>query len=192
MPIEIFNSINPLDALFVLVLARILFIAVRRGPWVELFKFFGALFATCITLHYYCRLAEIFYRFTTVPTFVNKLLAFGLLWLVVTIVFKLLCEGVMILSDKKDDKPVNHQGLAVLFAIGRSFLVCGLIFTAVLVSARPTLVHWAHQARSAPALKVVSVGTYKIFYDTLVARLFPSEEFNHQVLLLQDENYLAE
>lgn len=58
----ILSRANFLDIVIVIILLRTCYIAAKTGLPVEIFKFFGVIFVTYISLHYYTNLADIIAR----------------------------------------------------------------------------------------------------------------------------------
>ncbi len=174
--------------MLVCIALRIVYIALKRGPLVEFFKLLAVIAATFVALHYYPKLAAIFYKTVAVSRATNDALAFFILWAAVAIVFKLLREGVLLFQGKKEDKAPTQQWLSFILGLIRSGLVCSLLSVAILLSGNKALAKSTSQSRSVPALAKVAVQIYQGLYDSLVKRFFSSEEFNEKVLLLLEQD----
>ena len=179
---KIFATINPLDAFLACIFFWIQYAGLKRGALVELFKLLSTLIATFVALHYYTRVAGIFYTKIAISRAANDILAFALLWIVVGIIFKLLREGVILFQGKKGDGLPAPVGLTFAVAFVRGILVCSLISFAFLIIENKPLAMTSIKSKIIPALAKLPINIYQKTYSGIFSKFFPKEELNESVL----------
>lgn len=177
---EILANVNGIDVVVGCVVLRSLFIGYSRGFVVELFKLFGMLLATFITLHYYTQVTGILeQKFIASSTF-NQPVAFFLLWCLVTLVLKFIRDGVLILMRVEAHSGWDRFG-GVLLAAGRAALICGLLFSLLIIAGNKALVKSVKKSFSGFYLVDISPRVYSAIFDGLVVRFFPEEQKNENI-----------
>ena len=172
------KSINWIDVALVFLFLRVIFIGVKNGLITELFKFLGVVIAVFVSLHYYAILAAKLAKVTTVSSGFWEIVMFAGLWFAVTVIFKYIREGILLLFKIE----TNHQGFdkyaAGILASGRGILICSLtIFLILLVANAPvkrlTLHSYGYKISGRAA-----VGTYSFLFNNLVDKLWAGQHYN--------------
>lgn len=176
-----FKSINWVDVALVALSARVIFVSVQTGFVAEVFKFLGVIGALFVSLHYYAYGAALASKNTTLPLESWQFLIFVGLWVAVTLAFKLVRDGIMMLFKVE----TTHQGFdkyaaGFLGAARAVFLSSLAIFALLLMNHeyvhRQTLSSWGYRiaAKAAP-------NAYGFLYRDFVGKLFEREKFNADV-----------
>jgi hypothetical protein len=164
----------------------ILYNGIRRGALIEFFKLLGVGVASILCLHYFGRLAQVFYKTVAIPRDANDVLAFLVIWLATTTAFKLIRDGILLLRGKKEEKGSKVSWAGLCLAALRAVLVCGLVSVAFWLTGISTLRRVTNDSLSAPVVRGVVIGIYQGTYQNVVAPLFPDEELNPRIEILKD------
>ncbi len=171
------TKINWVDIMIVLFGVRIIYIGIKNGFISELFKLIGVVFAIFITFHYYTQVADFFKDHTGLSENNAGFLSFGLLWAVVTLIFKFIRDGILLIFKIEALSLVDQWG-GLLLSILRSALVGSMVLIFLMIS---NLGYWrSHAGKSFfnPYLIAVSPKIYKATYDGIVSKFFPTEKLN--------------
>ena len=134
MTTEILNSINWIDILMGVVLIRALYIGLKGGLVIELFKLLGVFFAVFITLHYYSAISKFVQDKVHLPPAATDLSSFAFLWAIVILAFKFIREGFTMLFKIEAHSLFDRWG-GLAMGVVRGFLLCSLLVLLLRISA---------------------------------------------------------
>lgn len=161
------------------------FVGMKTGFFVELFKLLGIVFAIFITHHYYTSVAGFLHDKAHFAPFVANPVAFGFLWFLVVMVFKLVRDGLLILFKIQTNSAFNQwAGFAI--SLGRGVLVCSLTLMLLNSSETKILSRYISRSLSGQYLNGISLGVYEAVYYSLVSRFFEHEKLNMAVFKLKE------
>lgn len=171
------------DLIMPLVVLRCVLTGRKSGLIVEAFKLAGILFATFITLHYYSSFSIFLDKNLSLHESIRDVYAFGLLAVCTHLLFSLIREGWLIIL--KIDLPilVDQWGGLILSAV-RSYLICGLIFLALLTVKDDRIQFSTKNSLSAFFLQKISLKIYHKCYFGFVHNFFPNEPVNEEAFKL--------
>lgn len=171
------------DLLMPLVVWRCVFTGRKSGLIVEAFKLLGILLGTFVTLHYYSSFSNFLDKNLSLHESIRDVYAFGLLAVCTHLLFSLIREGW--LTILKIDLPilVDQWGGFILSAV-RSYLICGLIFLALLTVKDDRIQFSTKNSLSAFFFKKTSLKIYHKAYFGFIHNLFPSEPINEEAFKL--------
>ncbi len=178
---DFLTKVNPIDAIFFLVAVLIIFNGIRHGALAEFFKLLGSGFAVILCLHYFARLASIFYKAVAIPRAANDVLAFGMIWLAVAIIFKLTRDGVLLLRGKREEKKSKVSWVALTLSILRAVLFCCLLSVMIRLLDLSSLRRVEEGSLSTPVARGFAVSLYSGVYHHVIFPLFPEEKINPKV-----------
>ncbi len=173
---EIFSFINPVDVVILMIFVRAVWIGTAKGMTVELFKLTGTSFATFIILHYYTDFGLILQNNIAMPTPVALGISFCLLWILVTILFRFVREGTMVMLNPENRISLVQRAGGIILAVGRAILVGGLVFVLIVTPGSKELVSAARHSLSGFLLGDVSPRVYEMTGENLIRPLFPDEK----------------
>ena len=180
---NILSDLNWVDILMGCIILRCIYMGARKGLVAEFFQLIGAFFATFIILHYYIKFANFLHYALSTPADFNELVGFILLWLIVFVIFKIVCEGWMFILKGEPHTLINKWG-GVLLAIPRAALVCSLTFVLLFIANNKLLVKMSRSSLTGYYLIPLSAYVYETAYEKMVVKVFPAEEKNEKVLKL--------
>ncbi len=183
---QMLAKINWVDILIVLVSVRIIYVGIKNGFIMELFKLGGVVFAIFISFHYYTKLSQILQNHSGISHGTADFLCFGFLWGVVVLIFKFIREGLMLVFKVEALSLVDQWG-GLLLSIIRGALTGSLVLVFLQVSG---VEYWKNHARKSffsPYLAQLSPKCYEAAYERIVSKFFPTEKLNPAVLKLKSE-----
>lgn len=178
---HLIKSINWVDAALAFLFIRMIFVGVKNGFISEFFKFLGVVAAVFVSLHFYSFLAAWVAAKTNLSWDYLDLVIFAGLWFAVSLFFKFLGDGILLLFKVE----TTHQGFdkyaAGILAVARGILVCSLTIFLILLAhngpgTRMTLHSYSYKIAGRAA-----VSTYSFLYNNLVDKLFTGEHYNAAV-----------
>jgi len=180
---EMFLKFIFLDYIILFVLLRVCYMAVKKGFSIEIFKFCGVLFSTYIALHYYTALSDILQR-RFLPE-VMPLEFFDFIIFIILITLGYLCfVGLRSLLSRFIELkavPRVDKILGLIFGIGRSFLIVGLLAYLLAIS---SIVYFKtsvkHSYLGSRAL-VILPSTYGWLWDNIFSKFSAHEKFNPMI-----------
>ena len=185
MSTEIINRLNWIDLLMGLILIRAIYIGIKRGIIIEIFKLIGVLFSIFIALHYFSAVSKFIQDKVHVPPGPADLFSYSILWGIVMSVFKFIRDGFTMLFKVEAHSVFDRWG-GLLISIVRGLLLCSL--TALFLRMSGVEYFVKNLEKSLTAVKLVSVSpkVYEASYDKFVSKFFPSEEVNKSVFKFTD------
>ena len=185
MPTEIITNLNWVDILVGAILIRAVYIGVKRGFVVELFKLVGVLFAVFITLHYFSGTSKFLQDKLHLPQRASDLFSYGLLWAIVILAFKFIREGFTILFKIEAHSAFDKWG-GLLTSVMRGLLLSSLAILFLRISAVEYFTKNLEKSFTASHIVSLSPKVYEATYNNFVSKFFPSEELNKSVFKLTD------
>ncbi len=182
---EFFSNFNWIDIAIVVILVRVVYTGMNSNLLIELFGLISSLFAVFVVSHYYARFADFLHEMVFIPDMVNEAFAIIILWLSVHVVFKLITAGWSMVL-KVEAHPVFDRWGGFIFSLGRSVLVCGLLFVLFIVAGNDYLRQMSARSWTGKILIDTAPAVYSGIYDGFIVKYFPDEPFNEQVLELRD------
>ena len=182
MLIDFIKHLNWIDILLACVCARAVFIGIKTGFIVEFFKSLGILFSIFITLHYYSTLTVVLASQITsfeLPTL--AILVFWALWFLMTYVFKLIREGLMMVFSVQAHPNVDRWGGAFLACL-RGVVVSSMVFYALLLTYNPDIIKVAQNSLARNAVSYLPTGIYAGVFNGFVTKFFPQEKISEEAL----------
>ncbi len=185
---QFFLGINWVDVALFVLLVRVVFISIKTGFVVELFKFLGVFCALFISLHLYPYLAAVMAKKTTLPLDSWQFLFFVLLWVLVVLIFKFLRDALLLMFRVETAYQTFDKYAAGFLGASRAIFLSSLVIFACLLLRheyihRQALTSWGHKvaAKAAP-------NTYSSVYHNIIARLFPGQQFNADVFAVVSDH----
>ena len=179
---DFLTSLNWVDILLVAVCARAIFIGIQTGFIVEFFKSTGLLFAVFISNHYYSLIAGAIaeqvklFELTSIQVFV-----FLTLWFLVTLIFKFIRDGIMMLFSIQANAQLDRWGGACI-AVLRGLVVCSMVLFTLLLTQSPHVLKMAQRSYSKFIVSSLSTGIYTSVEQGIVAKFFPEEKLNEEAI----------
>lgn len=177
---DIFLNFNWVDVLIICLMVRTVFVGAKSNILVELLMLVGALCSTFITLHYYGRFGNWLNKNIFLPSTIQDLFAFILIWLTVQVVFKLIISGWSLVFKVEAQPAINEWGSAIVSAV-RGIVACGLLFVFLMLSGNDYIKRISQQSFTGFYLADFSPRVYRLMYEGLVSRFFPDEPLNDRV-----------
>jgi len=175
---HLIKSINWIDVALLILLVRIIFAGVQNGFISEFFKSLGIVVTVFVSLHYYSFLAALIVQKTHLHWPYWDLAVFAVLWVLVTLFFRLMRLGLIYLFKVE----TNHEGFnkyaAGVVAVGRGILVSSLTLFLILLMHHGFLTRMAMRSYSFKITGHAAVGTYTFLYNHLIDKLCPGEHYN--------------
>jgi len=175
---HLIKSINWIDVALLVLFIRMIFVGVKNGFISEFFKFLGVITAVFVSLHYFSFFAAWLARKIHFTWGYWDLVIFAALWFAVTIIFKLLRDGIVFLFKVE----TTHQGFdkyaAGVVAVARGILVCSLTIFLILLAHNGVLTRMAVNSYSFKISGRAAVSTYSFLYNNLVDKLFAGQHYN--------------
>jgi uncharacterized membrane protein required for colicin V production len=172
-----------IDLLMVLIFVQIFFVWNKNDFISEVFRFFGVLCATFVSLHYYVGFGEFLHHNLLVENYLQEFIAYAVLAGLVLLVFALLREGWLIILNVKLPSTIDRWASSVL-SIVRLYFLCGLVFLGLIVLGNADLTQAARYSISGLFLKRTAVGLYQAIYSGIAVKIFPGEMLNEKVVNL--------
>ena len=184
MLMDFIKYLNWIDILLVCVCARAVFIGVKTGFIVEFFKSVGILFSIFITLHYYSTLTVLLAsQVTTFELPIVAIFVFLALWFLMTYVFKLIREGLLMVFSVQAHPNVDRWGGAFLACL-RGVVVSSMVFYVLLLTYNPDIIKVAQNSLARYAVSYLPTGIYTGIYNGFVVKFFAQEKISEEALLV--------
>ncbi len=181
---EILKNINWVDLLIFFISMRIIYIGTKNGFVIEFFKWLGILFTIFITFHYYSELAKLLQSRLPISESIAQSLCFGLLWALLSLIFKLIREGLMLML-KMEAHPLLDKWGGLLVSILRSILIGSLVLVFLRVLGVEYITKNVKKSFVNSYLFDISPKVYEAGYDGFINKFFPSEKLNLSVMKLK-------
>ena len=180
MSLDIFGRLNWVDIFLCLILVRAVYIGLRSGFVIELFKLIGIFFAVVISLHYFSGASHFLQEKVHLPESAANFASLGFLWGVVVLAFKFIREGIMLLFKVEAHSALNSTG-GFIASVVRGFLIGSLAILLLRSSATEYFTKNIANSFGAEKMAGAAPRVYEATYKGFVSKFFPSEEFNKSV-----------
>lgn len=187
---ELLNTLkqfNWLDILVIIILIRILYVAIKNGFSVELFKLFGTIFSVYLSMHYYIIISNYIGSRIGAKKVLLELLAtlcFIVLAILAYLIFMLL-RTVFSRFIKLEAAPKLNKWGGFIFGMVRGVLLISLIIFIFVISPFGYLKNSVNNAYSAKPLFKVASNTYSWLWNSITSKFMTQEKFNKTVLEVQ-------
>lgn len=183
MPLNIIKQLNWVDILFIIVLIRIGYAAVRSGFLTELFKTLGTILAVYLSLHYCTALSDYlldFSFFKVMPLEFLDLLSYLILVILGYLVFVVMRIAILHFIKMEAVPKLDRWG-AFILSIFRGVLLNSLIVFALMTSTVTYLKDSSLNSYSGVAILKIAPGVYKGIWDGFTSKLMTKEKFNQSI-----------
>ena len=191
MLFDIIYKTNLFDLLVLVILIRIVFIGIKNGFLIEIFKLLGLFFGIFITFHYYVILGNFVVMAVPIELDTARAVAFVVLLSSVVLFFKFFRDAVMLIF-KVEPHPIFNQWGGLLTSVVRALLVCSLFFVFCQISGHKLLVDYGKNSVFGAFLFDLSPKVYQASYDTFVGKFFPGEKINQTIVSLKQKDSKAQ
>ena len=180
MSLDILGRLNWVDIFLCLILVRAVYIGLRSGFVIELFKLLGIFFAVFISLHYFSGASHFLQEKVHLPSGPADFASLGFLWSVVVLAFKFIREGIMLLFKVEAHSTLDSAG-GFIASVVRGFLICSLATLLLRASAMEYFTNNIDNSLGAAKVVGIAPRVYEATYQGFISKFFPSEEFNESV-----------
>ncbi len=177
------KEFNWVDVLIIALLFRVLYVAVKKGFVVELFKLLGTLVALYLSLHYYIQLSDLLVNSPGVQNmpveFVN-FISFSFLAAIGYVLFMLLRQTVCHLLKVEALTQLDRWG-GLLLGVGRGFLLVVLISYLLLISSIGYLGRSVYKSYFGSRFLKAAPAVYSFIWNGIMSKFMGSEKLNQAV-----------
>ncbi|MBU0504310.1 MAG: CvpA family protein [Candidatus Omnitrophota bacterium] len=190
MILDIIKGFNWLDIVIVILIFRIIYVSIRTGIPVELFKLLGTLSAVYLSLHYYTTLSDFLKNLVPaikiIPLDFLDFISFVALVLLGYIIFVFLREGFSRFIKMEAAQKLNKFGGFVLGII-RSCLVIGLLVFIIAISTISYLKDSVKSSYLGNRFLKVAPAVYTALWNGIMSKFVPGEKFNDIILEIKNK-----
>ncbi len=181
---NIFQRLNWVDVLVIVVLLKVCYAASKNGLPVEIFKLLGTVAATFIALHYYTALSDFALSGINKPKMSLEFVDF-LCFLVLAeasyLIFVFLRKITFQLIKIEAVSTLNKWGGFIL-GIARAVLLSGLIIFALTISSITYFKNSVISSYSGKRLFKVCLDTYTAIWDNAASKFMTKDKFNKTII----------
>ncbi|MDP8265434.1 MAG: CvpA family protein [Candidatus Aceula meridiana] len=182
MALEIIHKLNWVDLVIGIVLVRAIYIGLKRGFVDEVFHLIAVVATIFITFHYYPELSRFLEGRAFFKSAMANTIAYLFLWGIVSLIAKLVRDGIRILFKIETKSLINKTG-GLIVALCRAALTCSLVVWFLFITTNEYAGRTANASFSGKRFAQVGSVTYKKIFTGLVEKYFPSEIINQDVIL---------
>ena len=175
------KSINWVDVVLAALFIRVIFISVQKGFITEVFKLFGVIVAVFVSLHYFALYAALCAKSVPIPQPVLEFIIFVSLWGLITLAFKFLRDGVLLVFKIETTNKGFDQYASGILAVGRALLLCSMVIFTLLLTRQDGLGHMTLNSFGYRIAGKAAPGTYAFLQNNLIGKLFAGEHYNSAV-----------
>ncbi len=180
------NQLRWADILIIVIMVRCIYIGIKRGFAVEIFKLAGILLASFACLHYYSVIGSLLSRPEVIPPDLGNFIAFIVLFSVFLFFSFLIREMFLFLIKLQPIAFLDKWGGAFLGGI-RSIYLSGLILLIFIVSPIGFLEKGAKTSFFGIHTFGTVAKTYSFISERMVTPLFPNENINQAIFKAIEE-----
>lgn len=180
------NQLRWADIIVVIIIARCIYIGIKRGFAVEIFKLAGTLLASFTCLHYYSVIGGFISKPEVIPADLGNFIAFIVLFAVFLFFSFLIREMFLFLIKLQPVEALDKWGGAFLGGI-RSIFLSGLILLIFIVSPIGFLEKGARTSFFGIHTFGTVAKTYSFIAEKMVKPLFPNENINEAIFKAIEE-----
>ena len=175
------QHLNWIDLLVAAFVARAIYIGIKRGFVVELFKLVGTIAALYITLHFCTVFSKILHEKLHLQVALSDILSFGFLWGTITLTAKLVRDTLLMLVHIEPQGILNKWGGLVL-SIFRGILLASLTLVYLEVTNVESFQKYIRDSVTGKRLVRIAPDMYEGCNDGFIVKYFPKEELNKSIL----------
>jgi len=181
--IDTLLRLNWVDIVVVILIIRVVYISVKSGFPVEIFKLLGTICAIYFSLHYYIVLGDLLRGYFTsiIPEAYFNFLCFFALALLGYFLFFLLRTALYHFVDVKAVPALSKWG-GLIAGLIRDILLIGLIVFTLSISTVSYLENSVNKSYIASRFSKVAPVTYSWIWNNITSRFISNERFNNTVL----------
>ena len=182
MILDTIQQVNWVDLVMGVLLARALFVGLKRGFIDEALHLIGVVITIYIVFHYYPLISGFLENRIGFQQATANAIAYLTLWGIVTLISKLVREGLHLLLRVEAHSFINRIG-GLLLATARGVLVCSLVSWFLVLGGNEYVKKNTHDSLGAPLTLQFASKTYKGIFNGLIVKYFPREKLNTDVLV---------
>ncbi len=177
---EIAGSLNWSDIFFIILLIAICYINFAKGLISAIFKFFGVLFASFISINYYSYIAQGLERF--IPTNISLLnfLSFFILTAICISISELMLFGFNKLFNLQAISTLERWG-GLLFGLLQGILIFGLFVLSLNLLEIDFLKNSFKNSYFSHKVVTMQLKAYERVWNSIVVKLLPEEKTNYSL-----------
>jgi len=172
---------NWIDILVGGLVARAIYIGIKRGFVIEFFKLIGIIVALYITLHYCTAFSTFLYGKFRVQEALANIFSFGFLWGMIIFVTKLVRDTLLMLVHMEPQGKLTQWGGFFLATI-RGLLLASLTLVYIEFINMESVVKYIRDSFTGPRVVRMAPDMYEACYEGFIVKFFPKEELNKPVL----------
>ncbi|MBM3255062.1 MAG: CvpA family protein [Candidatus Omnitrophica bacterium] len=183
----VFQKLNWVDIVILILLARICYIAVKSGMLTELFKLLGVILSAYLSLHYYVLFSAYFVNrlgLKNINTHFIGLFSFVLLAAAGYLVF-LGLRILFVKFIKAESTPGLHRWGGIIVGLARGFLLASLVVFSLAISGSGYFYNSVKDSYSGRYWVNLSCGFYSNLWDNLASKFMTQEKFNKKPAMVQ-------
>ncbi|MBI3601399.1 MAG: CvpA family protein [Candidatus Omnitrophica bacterium] len=188
---HILESINWVDVVMLVLLIRSVFIGVKTGFVIELFKFLGVLGAVLVGLHYYALMAALIAKKTNWSLESFEFVIFVLLCLLAVLVVKCLRDWFLMFFKFESTHAGFNQWGAGFICVLRALFLASLIMYALLLTRVEYLQRETLTSISQKLALKVAPNTYHFLFHQVIGKIFTQQKFNEDVFNVISRNSVS-
>lgn len=183
MIIDIISQLNFLDIIILIILFRILYIAIKTGLAIELFKLLGVIFSTYVSLHYYTSISDLIQR-----RFLPKVAVLEFVDFIIFLVLAALAYlGFVALRSifyrfmSLEATPKLNKFGGLILGLIRGFFVIGLLVFTLTICSVKYFSQAVERSYLGSRAVVISPRVYGLLWSGVVSKFSGKEKFNATV-----------
>ncbi len=191
MILNIIKQFNWVDIFVIILSFRILYIAIKSGLPVELFKLLGTIASIYLSLHYYTILSD--WIAGLVPATKDKMplefidfLSFAILAIAAYLVFVLL-RSIFYRFIKMEAVPRLNKWGGFILGLARAYLLVGLIIFMSVISSIAYFKNSVNKSYSGKYFFKVAPGVYGGIWNGFMSKFMNKEKFNKTIPEVEDD-----
>ncbi len=174
------NQLRWTDIIVILIVCRCIYIGIKRGLGVEIFKLLGTLLSVFTCLHYYTVLGAFLSRPKFIPPDIGNFLAFILIFSIFWSISFLIREMFLFLVKLQPIAAVDKWGGAFLGGI-RGIFLSGIFLLIFIISPIPFLERGAKISYFGIHTFGTVAKTYTFMIEKMIKPFFHNENLNEEI-----------
>ncbi len=191
MLLEILKKLNWVDLVILIIFLRVVWIGIRAGLSIELFKFLGTISAAYIALHYFTLLSDSLkhilpFTIKTAPIEFIDFLSFIILVIISYLIFAAL-RMLFYRFLKMEAVPALSRWSGLILGILRGVLLTSLIAFMLVISSISYLKNSCARSYSGKTLFVIAPKAYSWLWNNFTSKFLSGEKYNDTILEIQED-----
>jgi uncharacterized membrane protein required for colicin V production len=187
MPLNILKQINWLDVCIFVLIVRILYISLKTGFSVEVFKLLGTVAAVLLSLHYYVSLSNLVIEYLNIKDTPEQVVYFAIIVILATIGY-LLFVGLrnLVYHYVKIDSVSNTEKWGgLVLGIARAVLLASLVTFVVVLTNIKYFKSSVKDAYSQKYLFRAAPDTYTWIWQNAISKIPASGNYNQDITRIE-------